>query len=529
MTKSQLVTAGANTATTAGATQYWFLSVGSITAPSTTLANKQIIYRSAGTLTSLYVRVAANTTSLSSTVNVRINATNGTLTLTVGAGATGVFEDTTHSDAVVAADLLAYRTISGGTGTMSMAVLSTIFDPTTTTDTVSRITAGPASASFTVDSVTRYNTIVGTISASLATEPALKTRITKPGTMKNLGVYISANARTTDTIVRGRKNGANGNLTLTIGAAVTGMLEDTSNTDTVVAGDDYNYDVTTSTGAAQALAIQSISSDFVTTSAEGLLASGISAGLAQAVSVTNYFPVGGNLAAGTTEADRKVKPREAFTLSLMTISVTANTVTASSTLRLRKNGANGNQLVTIPASTTGYLSDNTNRDRVLAADEMNYELTTGATGTSLTLRNITVNATRLALAELSDTIVVSEPSMVRLGTKLRALSTETITIGEAIAKIKGAIRALATQTITISEASLVNIRGKVRALSDTITIGEAIAKIAGKIRVLAAQTVTISDGVVRLVARSVIKTLSETDLITEGIGRLKAVWRLQPP
>ena len=76
------------------------------------------------------------------------------MTVPIGIATSGTFEDTTNTATVAAGDKLDYRSISGGTGTMSFSIMSTVF--TATTDTVSRITAGPASSAYTVDSTTRY-------------------------------------------------------------------------------------------------------------------------------------------------------------------------------------------------------------------------------------------------------------------------------------------------------------------------------------------------------------------------------------
>ena len=389
--KTLLETSGAPTATTAGATQYWFLSTASITVPQTVEANRQVIYQSPGVLSKLYVRVTASTTSATSTVVVRNNAADAALTLTIGAGATGVFEDTAHTVTVAAGDKLCYKTISGGTGTMTIGVFSTVF--LATTGAVTRLTAGPTTAAYNLDSVSRFGQLVGTLTPNTATESVVKTKTTKPVTYKNLGIFVSANARTSATTVKSRKNGADGNITLSIGATTTGWIEDTTHSDTVAVGDDYNWTFITGAGSGESMTVQSVSCDAVDTAeGAGVLMTGTTAGLVQNASVTNYIPTGGNLAgASTTEASVKMKTREAFTLSGMSIFTSANTVTATSTLRIRINGAPGNQVVSIPASTASVISDTTHSDVVAATDDIDYELVTGATGTSMTVRNISMN------------------------------------------------------------------------------------------------------------------------------------------
>jgi hypothetical protein len=402
MSKTILATTGTPTATTAGATQYWYLSTASIAGPNTAENFRQVIYRTPGTLSKLYVRVTASTTSATSTVVVRNNTADAALTFTIAAGATGVFEDTTHTVTVAAGDKLCYKTISGGTGTMSISIFSCEFEATT--GTVTRLTNGPPTSGYVLDNVTRFAQLVGTLTPNTATESVTKTRVTKAGTYKNLGVYASANARTSPTIIKSRKNGADGNITLTIGPTTAGWIEDTSHSDSVVPGDDYNWTVITGAGAGEGLGTQSMSCDFEST--EGLLLVGATAGLVQAANITNYIPVAGNiLGATTTEANAKIKTRESYTLSGMTIFTSTNGITAGSTLRLRINGAPGNQVVTIPASTASVISDTTHTDVLTATDEIDFELQSGATGTSMTVRNISMRA----LLAVVPPVVIEQP------------------------------------------------------------------------------------------------------------------------
>jgi hypothetical protein len=73
--------------------------------------------------------------------------------------------------------------------------------------------------------------------------------------------------------------------------------------------------------------------------------------------------------------------------------VVSNTVTATSTLRTRKNGANGGGAISISASTTGYFEDTSGTDAIMSTDYVNYQIVTGATGTSLTLNMLGVLGT----------------------------------------------------------------------------------------------------------------------------------------
>jgi len=158
MSKTLLVTAFPNggSNTTAGATEYYWL-VGHIN-KSSTEAQRDILFRTAGTLSGLYVRVQTNATSASSTVRTRKNASNGSQTITIGSAATGEFEDTTNTDSVSAGDKLCVQTITGTGGAINFRSQSTIFDATTDTCTICANT-GPVST--TAASTTYYYPISG--------------------------------------------------------------------------------------------------------------------------------------------------------------------------------------------------------------------------------------------------------------------------------------------------------------------------------------------------------------------------------
>lgn len=528
MARTLLVTGGTPRSTSANVTSYISLGNAHLDALSTSESLRHVRYRTPGGLSNLYVRVTVNAIAGSSTVNVRKNATNTTLSVSIGNTLTGFFEDTTNETAIAAGDEMAYRFVPGhASNTMTISLLSVTFDADT--NTVTRMVGGNTAAIATA-SVSRYNQLTGVIAGNISAESSAKTRIRVASTGKNLGVNVGDNARTTTTTVKSRKNGADGAMSIPIATLLTGWFEDITNSDTLAAGDDYNTVVVTLTGT-ETLTIRAICVDLETTSAKGTLVTARGGSLAQAASVTNYLPIGGDLVGNTTEADVKVKARDIFTFSELSILVTANTVTAASTLKLRKNGVDTSMVVTINASTVGLISDSTHTETVAATDDLNLILTTGGTGTTLTARAVSMNALGFErrIRTASDTITVAEASMIRLDAKIRAITDTSITVGEAIARVKAAFRAL-SQTVTVGEA-IAKLITKVRALSDTITIGEALATIAGKVRALAADTITIGENVVRVVVTSganIVKTLSETDIISEGIGRLKAVWRLQP-
>lgn len=101
-------------------------------------------------------------------------------------------------------------------------------------------------------------------------------------------------------------------------------------------------------------------------------------------SATTYFhPLCGDAEPVTVEAEAEFIARTAWTLSDMFISVGSNTITASTAIRSRVAGANGNLSVTVPASTNGEFEDTTNTDSISSGNAVNWQLVIGSTGTSL--------------------------------------------------------------------------------------------------------------------------------------------------
>lgn len=136
----------------------------------------------------------------------------------------------------------------------------------------------------------------------------------------------------------------------------------------------------------------------------------------QLPSVTSYYSAGSNttISQNATEANRQPIRRTPGSASKMYISVTANDV-GTSTLRLRKNSANGSQVVSIPASTTGKFQDAANFDTFLNGDLIGYQIITGAGGTNLTFSviahifNSSVNTSQRSIFQLGAVAGSADP------------------------------------------------------------------------------------------------------------------------
>lgn len=94
--------------------------------------------------------------------------------------------------------------------------------------------------------------------------------------------------------------------------------------------------------------------------------------LLSVVGVNEYFPFQGLYDPGD-EANSNFTIRLAGTFSSLYISAYDNGMTEITTITSRKNGADGNITISIPATTTGEYSDTAHSDSISAGDEFNWE------------------------------------------------------------------------------------------------------------------------------------------------------------
>ena len=96
---------------------------------------------------------------------------------------------------------------------------------------------------------------------------------------------------------------------------------------------------------------------------------------------TQYTFITGINILGSTEAPKQIPFRDAGVISKLGLRVLTNTTSTNTIVRLRKNGVNGNQSITISGGQTGEIIDNTNTDSVAAGDKIAIQIVTPNTGT----------------------------------------------------------------------------------------------------------------------------------------------------
>lgn len=388
----------ASAVSTANATEFWFFPVagGNCSMVSTTEADNQVLQKNAGIYSDISVRVGTNGMTGTTTFQFRINGVNGNMSIAIPGSTTGLFKlaDSSVTDTVVAGDLTTLRSTPGGTtGTMVQRARAACFTNTSSSETISRCGCGqyPSGANLNTASSTSYEGIFGEVPLSYpaTTEANAKCRMRKPGTIRNLAIYVGANARSTSTTFTLRKNGASTTQVITVGAGVTGWCEqDTpANTTTIAAGDDVNWMMVTGTGTG-AFRVFVYLLDYATT--DGWFPCGCSTtdGGTIATTLTRYQPLGGFRDTNNTETNVSIYAGGNFRFAELVTLVPTNANTAGGTVALMINGSASALSATITGSGTGVFADSANVVTTASTDTLSFRYVTNAGTGAITFKNI---------------------------------------------------------------------------------------------------------------------------------------------
>jgi len=376
---ANIVQASTGTSGTIGTSLTRYQAIGNcINSVNANEVNEEITYRSAGTLSKLYIRISANSVSATSTLKSRVNGADGNMSASITASTTGEFEDTSNTDTVTAGDKLCTKITTGATGTnLVFRSISTVFSANTNTVKKFAVISGGNSYTGTTNN---FSNILGRFVNTNSEDAKIKYKFKQAGTLKNLFCYLATNTKSATTTFRTRINGANGNVALSISASATGIFEDTTNTDSVSVDDLVNYLVNcpnSGTWNSQLIAIEfETTDDAFQWAGMYYFNSGI------AVGANDFFYPDGDPVVGQNNANTQVKSRIAYTASELVCYISANDSTAAGTFVLRLNNANSSLSASITAGTTGYFEDTSNSVSVIATDEINYRLTVGTGGSS---------------------------------------------------------------------------------------------------------------------------------------------------
>jgi hypothetical protein len=316
---------------------------------------------SPGTISLLWCRVTTAATT-SSTVTLRKNNTNATNTFSINANTTGAFSDTTpHNDSIATGDLIAVEVVAGSSA-LIIDIIACTFAASPSSNTVTRLGCMDEVPNAPSGPATWYMPGAGVDANSgsfITSETSgVKLRHRKAMTVKNLAAYFFNNGDPDTVTVHSRKNGANGNLTCSIASQSNALGQDTSNSDSIAVGDDYDFSFA-GQGNGSPGSGNMITVDYISANGDCIFACQNAAGTSFNTSVTQYFGVSGSLVSGqSAETSAQVTVNTAFQFSQLTCNVTSNGITNASTINLRTNSGNAGPTVSITGSTTGIFNDN---------------------------------------------------------------------------------------------------------------------------------------------------------------------------
>ncbi len=458
MSKTLLAAVGGAVASTANTTAYTTIC-GRPQSLETDESTKQIIWRTAGVFSNFFCRLTANGITSNSTLRTRNTAVNGNLVISLTASTTGAFEDTSHTDTVAAGDRFAAQFVPGAaTNTVTINGISIIFNATT--NCVTKFQSGFSSTP--TASTAFFCPLQGGSPFFGTSEANSKFRMRKAGTLKNAATYSRIHTRSTNTTVKSRNNGADGNILVTITANTTGRFEDTTHTDTVGAGEDWNWTITTSTGTGDVY-IDILSVEFETTTDNGLAVCGSWTPVSVTDNTARFTGIEGTMEVNATEASVQTKARETFTFSELVCFITQNDVGSASTVDLRVDAASSALTITVTASTTGLFADSTHSVTVTAANAVNYRMSVPSVSGTHTVQTIWIGSSTylLGLTPVNQTWTHKYKIVGRIAQtythkyKIRKLVNQTYTHKYKIRKLiiqtfthKYKIRKLITRTFT---------------------------------------------------------------------------------
>lgn len=337
----------------------------------------RVPWRAAGTFRRLQVRITSSNGA--GFVRFRKNGLNGNQAITWSAGASGTFEDVSNADSIVAGDLCNIQVRLDTGSSLGVSLLHAEWEPQA--DMPVRLYAYVDL--FSTASATRYITVCGYMDLSPGgTEAHVALSMRTAATVRNAAIYVNANTRTTTTTFAVRKDGADTTIVLNIAGGATGLFENTADTASVASGNELTWRVTTGTGTGSIGASQ-LSVEYVTSDGSTEWINGKD-GATLNQNQTKWIPFAGRLFTWGDESSPNVTTRESVVLLRLRAYVSANTLNVTCSVRTRRNGTDGTQLLSIAGGTTGWFEDTSGKDVFSDGDNGHLQLAVPAGSGSIT-------------------------------------------------------------------------------------------------------------------------------------------------
>lgn len=201
-----------------------------------TSENDQVKFpiRSAQTFSNMQIRVGSNTSTNAVTVTVRKTGADGNNTVSLTAGATGNFEDTTHTDAYAATDNICGKWVTGaGTSNTTIVSLGGMMTSGATKFDLGSSLTYSSSTNQLPTATASFDPIHGTMKVGHSvTEADTQIKFPFGANFSKMRVSVSASGSMSGPVAMTfRQNGADAAQTVSITANTTGVFEDTTHSD----------------------------------------------------------------------------------------------------------------------------------------------------------------------------------------------------------------------------------------------------------------------------------------------------------
>lgn len=349
---------------------YLQLSNGYNFSTLTTEAQVARVVRAGGTNSLFTCNVFTNAQTATSNMVLRNQSGALNCNIAVTASTTGIFQDATHTDTQIATDKVDMRCTFPANANFVLTIVHIKWAPGTGAQNFQGSwsdTGGSWTAS-----TSSYVPFTGRYVAADTTEANRQALVRVGGVYSNLATYIATNGNANTATQTFRNNTVSGNQIVSITAAATGYLEDTTHTDTVVSGDKVNAILTLGSGT---ISFHPVHTQIMMTlggTQYDVLSDNRGAILSNAAD--QFLPLLGQNTQFTTELNGQLQ--YPFGESFLKLRCNVGTVGTGVSLKFRVNGVDGNQSVAF--SGAGWNEDTTHTDTIVISDKVDAHLAHGS-------------------------------------------------------------------------------------------------------------------------------------------------------
>jgi hypothetical protein len=341
--------------------------------------------RVAGTYARPMIRISANASTGSTVYTLMEDGVATSVSITVGAGVTGLIEGT-GTLTVDGTTALSWRCVNGGGGTHAHTMAALEFEPSGS-DTVTILAAHTSSAMQSSAGTTTYLRVSGQRGAD-ADELDAIIQSQFAATWRGIEVIKVGNTTTGTVDVQSRINGSDGNQLLQWAASGSASQEDTSNTDSVADGDRLCYEITIGAGSGT-WETERWTSRLLNSDGEFLMVAGGAPGDGLAIpNGTTYLPISGELRTNATRANAESKCPFDMASKRFWIEVGPNTGLLACTFRLLINGSpSAHYLIVRSGESNVYMVDVWQTDEIAEDDLVCIEAVNGSANGAISVRS----------------------------------------------------------------------------------------------------------------------------------------------